>query len=272
MYSREPTAHVFASGEAHLKTISIMETVLKCCMLPSQKYRTVLTVVEDGSEDEVKLPYSTALEVASGPQVHKSERVRCIRRGSASIVLALLVGEARVRISSLDRIIVFSFDENLRAEISSAETEVVNPDHLEAHYRWWRERELSLIIPQIQVITPADRAPSEEEATPPQPMPEEVTSPEPVPSPSVPDSPENDTAVLQSESPAVPDPPTCLLVDAADSPLIMLDETAPSENDPFATLDVFRFTQSGGNDDSAPAKKNAPRVSRARVRVGRFMR
>lgn len=145
MYSRYPIAHVFSSGEAHLKTLSIMDSVVKCCMTPAVEYRTKLTIIEDGSESDVVLPYNTALEVAAGPPVYKAERVKCSQRGGASIVLAFLAGQAQQRVETTDKIIVFSSDPFLRTELLKANIEVVSPIEIDAHQAWWASRETSLI-------------------------------------------------------------------------------------------------------------------------------
>lgn len=145
MYSRYPIAHVFASGEAHLKTLSIMDSVVKCCMTPAVEYRTKLTIIEDGSESDVVLPYNTALEVAAGPPVYRADRVKCSQRGGASIVLAFLAGQAQQRVETTDKIIVFSSDPVLRTELLKANIEVVSPIEIDAHQAWWASRETSLL-------------------------------------------------------------------------------------------------------------------------------
>lgn len=147
-----PTAHVFSLNGAHLHVLSCLAGLVRCVMTCGRgepAFITKLTLIEDGSEAGVQLPYALAFDLHC-----ELERVAFKRRlqvcsptpQAAAMALSYEMGRLHGSLRRSDRVVILCFDEVVEHEMRRRPgVTVINPSVLRATAAFWRDRELQLM-------------------------------------------------------------------------------------------------------------------------------
>jgi len=152
--ARRARAHVFSIGGAHMLVVGRLVGLVRCAMMrPPSRYTVYLTLIEDGSEERLHLPYTFMLDMqAELERVQHKRRLRARREDADGATralffeLGLLKGSNAYDADRGDRIIIIvgsdgaALAEELRAYQLAAR--VVAADAVAAVDAFWRDREL----------------------------------------------------------------------------------------------------------------------------------
>lgn len=198
------TAYVFSLNGAHLDVLPRFSGIVRCIMTARRgTYRVNLTIIEDGSERDVSLPYALAFDMhAELERVAQKRRLRCNcpTSQSAAMMLCFELGRLHGALRPRDRVIILCFDPIVEAEMHGrGGVVVVNPEAMKDTDEFWREREQKL-LQRLTIMAPPDTHPPTEQQlepdSPKAPQPE-LESPKALPPPQQP----------ELESPKAPPPP-----------------------------------------------------------------
>ena len=170
----KPKVFVFSVCGLHLQVARLFKNILRCCMLPNAAFVTHVALVEDGVDRPVLMSHANALDMFDEmAPVAKTRRLRTrsLHPNGSSLLVATEVGRLTASgvMGENDRIVIFSDDQALHAELHCGNIFVVSPAAICAHDQWWVDRERELLTRTAPVIVAADsRAPSTvaEEKTP----------------------------------------------------------------------------------------------------------
>jgi hypothetical protein len=128
-------AHVFSLNNAHLHLLPRFSGIVRCAMrLRRSDFVVNFTIIEDGSEGEVTLPYAVAFDMHTElERMARKRRVRCAQPTpqSAAMLLCFEMGRLYGGLREGDRVIVMCMDPAVEAELFGRErVTVVNPEAL----------------------------------------------------------------------------------------------------------------------------------------------
>jgi hypothetical protein len=151
--SRACWAHVFSINNAHLHLLPRFSGLVRCAMRArAGAYKTSFTIVEDGSEGGVTLPYAVAFDMHTElERMARKRRVRCAQptAASAAMLLCFELGRLHETLREGDRIVVMCMDPAVEAELATHErVTVVNPDAVWEADEFWRAQERALLSEQ----------------------------------------------------------------------------------------------------------------------------
>jgi hypothetical protein len=170
-----PVAHVFSLNGAHLHVLARLSGLVRCamnCGRSEPRFVTKLTLIEDGSEADMRLSYEVAFDLHT-----ELERVAFKRRlrvcsslpQAAAMALGFELGRLHDHLRECDRVIVVCFDEVVEAELDALRfAQVINPAALAATDEFWRFRERNLLLQVDRSVALTEEAPQEEVVAPPE--------------------------------------------------------------------------------------------------------
>lgn len=159
------TAFVVSVGGAHIRALPTFTKILRVCMLPYARFETRLTLIEDGSEQQLLVPYSAASELLTADAHSKCQvtRVQAAGPGGAILVAAFIAGRlAAAARSPLQKVVVFVSDRASQEELLRLGVEAVYPEAIEEHSAWWRAREQALLHNLDTLLLPPPAVPPED--------------------------------------------------------------------------------------------------------------
>lgn len=148
-----PCAHVLSAGGSHLKVLHFFRNIVHGCMLPHTLFSTKILLIEDGSEDEITVSYSSAMSMVHDRSSIAAETRRVQARAGvagAQHVIAFEAGRLAASCAPNDRVIVFTDNSALRSELEFHGVIFVSPLALTEHDLWWMRRERSLLRQRIE--------------------------------------------------------------------------------------------------------------------------
>jgi hypothetical protein len=223
----EPTARVFSLHGAHIKLVPYFVGAIRCAMnMRAGTFKIDLTIIEDGRESDMSIPYETMEAVRQELRsVSQEQRLTCGSRypHSAALTLCYELGRLSAQLKSEDKIILCTTDPSIITEFDNRQEKIVvlNPEVHADVVELWREREKSLLdasritvrtsIPVIKTATDPYLAELSVELA----MPEAVASPRaltpepPAPEPLAPEplAPEPLAPEPPAPEPLAPEPP-----------------------------------------------------------------
>jgi hypothetical protein len=165
------TAYVFSLNGAHLDVLPRFSGIVRCIMAARRSaYNVNLTIIEDGSERDVSLPYALAFDMhAELERVAKKRRLRCTcpTAQSAAMMLCFELGRLHGALLPRDRVIILCWDPIVEAEMHGrGGVVVVNPEVMKDTDEFWREREQKL-LQRLTIMAPPTEPPRVETPAPP---------------------------------------------------------------------------------------------------------
>ena len=158
-------AHVFSINNAHLHLLPRFSGIVRCAMRArGSSFQTSFTIVEDGSEGSVTLPYAVAFDMhAELERMARKRRIRCAQptAASAAMLLCFELGRLHESLREGDHIVVMCMDPAVEAELAAhARVTVVNPDALWEADEFWRTQERALLAAELPPPDPEDLLPA----------------------------------------------------------------------------------------------------------------